>query len=94
MYLRGNRPGELLYSKSAGNPKASEVNRLRIYVEIARERFEAEALRALEDLERASAKEAKEEKPDVKLILPIQQIGRKSQSERGESTPYLRGNRQ
>ena len=42
----------------------------RIAMEIVRERFGAEALRALEDLERASAKEAKEEKADVKLTLP------------------------
>ena len=49
--------------------KNDMLNR-RIAMEIVRERFGAEALRALEDLERASAKEAKEEKADVKLTLP------------------------
>ena len=81
---------ELLYSWSAGNLKTNEVNRLRIYVEIVRERYGgenmnsfdiskffhydsvlgAEAMHALEDLERASAKEEKDEKPDDKKNLP------------------------
>ena len=57
--------------------KNDMLNR-RIAMEIVRERFGAEALRALEDLERASAKEAKEEKADVKLtskgLAPRRQV--------------------
>ena len=37
---------ELLYSKTAGHLKANEVNRLRIYVEIVRERFGGENMNA------------------------------------------------